>query len=127
MTTSNQLDQIAIIVNGWDEYGYPQEYDHSDKTREITIEELQKVYKLDREHAHLLWFIIKEQQDSRYNLYALEDKKAECLLEVVQESIHMSHDGWSETEKVVIRAYLADLSEAANLTWDDYQKRKSIK
>ena len=61
-------------------------------------------------------------EQSIMDRYGLEEKYASIVLENIQESLHQSLDGWTEEEKVVIQAYLADLAYATRLTAEDRVK-----
>ena len=119
----NGLSKVTQIVHEW-EYEDGKEPNWDD-LREHDNEDLMSKYCLPRDAASLLGYIIKEETDHRFNAYGLEDKFAPIVLENIQESLHQSLDGWTDEQKIIIRAYLADLAYATHLT-DEHRTENQI-
>ena len=108
------MTELTRIVQEWDD-----EDPNWDDLLEHDVEDLEQKYQLSRDDAGLLQMIILEQTNDLYNAYGLDDWLAPLVLENIQEGLHQSLDGWTEDQKIVIRAYLADLSYSANLCYRD--------
>ncbi len=106
--------RLVQLVDEWDE---TTRFDENEVSvlRGLDYEELGERFGLDDNEAHVFWYIIKEEVDIDYCAYGLKEENGNLFLETVQESIHQSYDGWSDEERLVIRAYLADV------TWATYQ------
>ncbi len=48
-------------------------------------------------------------------IYQAPENQWPAIMEALTESIHQSLDGWTETEAIVIRAYIEDLELAATV------------
>ncbi len=109
-----EMSTVTQIVHNWDyeEGGEP----NWDDMHEWDREDFSNAYQVGPEGAALLDYIVREETDSRYNAYGLKDEMAPFVLENIQEGLHQSLDGWTEEQKIVIRAYLADLAYSAYLT-----------
>ncbi len=88
----------------------------SDDLREHDVQDLMSKYGLDENEAGMFWLIIRCDTDNTYCTYGIPDENSKVFLEQVQESIHQSFDGpWSDYDRIVIQAYLADIALAVFL------------
>ena len=76
---------------------------------------LQDIYGLEENEAIHLERIISEQTRAGHNTYDLKPNQAEAFLEIVQESIHQGFDGFDDYDRIVIRAFLADLCHGMSI------------
>lgn len=91
----------------------------ADDLREHDRQDLRNKYDLDENEAGMFWLIIREATDPLYCTYGLPEKHGNVFLETIQESIHQSYEGpWTPYDRLVIRAYLADITLAVHLTVD---------
>ena len=91
----------------------------ADDLREHDVQDLRNKYDLNESEAGMFWLIIREATDPLYCTYGVEEKNGKVFLETIQESIHQSYEGnWPSYDRLVIRAYLADITLAVYLTVD---------
>lgn len=89
----------------------------SDDLREHDIEDLMNKYGLDRNEAGMFWLIIQSDCMPGRDVYGLPDEDSQEFLLTVQESIHQDFEGpWTDYDRIVIQAYLADIAYAVQLT-----------
>ncbi len=79
-------------------------------------------YGMTNYDAGLMWALVAETTDPKYNTYGVKDEDAELYLEQLQESMHQSFEGFSVEDRIVIRAYLADIAYATSLCKEDRAK-----
>ncbi len=108
-------DRLVQLVDQWDETTRFDEAKCKD-LRELSQEALGERFDLDYNESGMFWYIIKEDQEPEYCTYGVEEKNASEWLEQVQEAVHQSYEGpWTDYDRIVIRAFLADI------TWATYQ------
>ena len=88
-----------------------------EEVQQYTTEQLMVRFGIEnREDADLLWLCLQDDLPGRC-VYGIEEENAQKFLLMVQESIHQSFEGpWTPEDKVVIRAYLADIAYAMSLS-----------
>ncbi len=86
-----------------------------DDMHEWDVDEISTRYMWTEEQATMFWYYLQEQMNPQFNMYGLNKEWAPYVLENIQESLHQSLDGWTEEQKLVIRAYLADLALATHV------------
>lgn len=91
----------------------------ADNLREHDVDDFMSVFGLTREHAGILDLIVREATDPQYSAYGVPESDAEVFLETIQESMHQSFEGWEGYDRLVIRAYLADIAFATYQTKND--------
>ena len=62
---------------------------------------------LTDEDAQLLWLNIKSVSDPQYKIMK---KDSEQVGSMIKEALHQGLDGWTDDQKMVINAFLADIA-----------------
>ncbi len=76
--------------------------------REYEIDQLETMYGLDNEDAGQLHILIQDSFEPR----GWATEPAQDLKDMLGEAEHEGFDGWSDSDRFVIMAFLADISKA---------------
>lgn len=112
MNEQDSRTELMSLVEKFDE----DDDNFADNLREHDVGDMISCFGLTREHAGILDMIVREATDHQYNTYGMAESDAEVFLETIQESMHQSFEGWEGYDRLVIRAYLADIAYATYLT-----------
>ena len=85
--------------------------------REYTPKDLMKMYRLDEDGAFILSLLIMGQTNPR--AYSLSGHSPKRVLDMIQEAQHQGFDGWPESDKLVIQAFLVDITLALDVELSD--------
>lgn len=85
-----------------------------DNVREFDVEQFQQTYELDEPEAYILWENVQAHVDATHDVNQVTDEEAPSFLEIIREDLHQGLDGWTESDKMVIRAYLAATARAVD-------------
>lgn len=107
--------KLVEAVEQWDETLQLDDAQRKALTKQ-TREELGDRFGLDYNESGMLWYVIHgDMERTKYCAYAVEDKDSKTFLEAVQEPVHQSFEGpWTDYDRIVIRAYLADIAYATS-------------
>lgn len=102
---TNDHTRVAVIYNLLDENEMVENYS------EYSHEDLHVAFpELDDYNVSLLYIMLQAATNPDYNQPADDNKFAL----MVQEAAHQNFDGWSESDKVVINCFLADIALAVH-------------
>ncbi len=108
--------KLLRLVTEYDEGNDP---NMEDNLREMDSGDIKAQYGMTDYDAGLMVAVVSETTDPKWNTYGVKEEDAKLYLEQLQESIHQSFEGFSVEDRVVIRAYLADIAYAASICKED--------
>ena len=114
LTSRKRLTDIVAVI---DEYDVPNTQYDVDDLREYEPDQLAKRFGLTKMDSWYLFTILKEQTDPRYQAYCQKPETYAAFCDMITESLHNSLEGYNDSDKIVIRAFIADTKYASTITY----------
>ena len=102
----NKRKEVVMI------WRHNQSVENYPPVEDMTVEQVQEDFGLDRSDAYTLKLGCQCGADSAYMLGTDDPDEANRLAWMITESLHQGLDGWTEHEQFVITCYLNDIANA---------------